>query len=146
MSLSYSSQFAYPVPNYHRSNSVYGQFGQALGPYPQLGGAGYGFPPGAEAGSLAAPNVLEASNGTVALQYGVSMNSPGEAWQFVLPQVKVVDTDKAAELLAYLQTPRSTSRLQTSTYGSVAMDNSGHMSYSNMGGHSASYGRYTRNA
>ena len=144
MSLSYSAQFPYPVPRYHDSNTVYGQSSQALGPYPRLGGAGYGFPPGAEAGSMAAPNVLAASDGTVAFQYGLSLNRPGAEWQFYQPSVKVIDTDKAAELLEYLNTPRSMTRLHTSTLGSVHMDNSGYVSYSNMGGSSPSYGRYTR--
>ena len=144
MSLSYSAQFPYPVPDYRVSNNVYGQYGQALGPYPRLGGAGYGFPPGVEAGSMAAPHLLKAADNTVAFQYGVAINNPGQQWQFVAPEVKVINTDKAAELYEYLQQARSPSRLQTSTYGSVSMDNSGHVSYINMGGHSASYGRYTR--
>lgn len=146
MSLSYSAQFPYPVPHYHQSNSVYGQSSQALGPYPRLGGAGYGFPPGLEAGSMAAPHLLQAADNTVAFQYGISLNMPGQPWQFFQPHVKVIDTDKAAELMEYLNTPRSATRLHTSTLGSVAMDNSGYMTYSNMSNSrsSPSYGRYTR--
>lgn len=146
MSLSYSAQFPYPVPPYHDSNTIYGQSSQALGPYPRLGGAGYGFPPGPEAGSMAAPNVLNAERGTLAFQYGLAVNRPGQEWQFVQPSVKVIDTDKAAELLEYLNTPRSATRLHTSTLGSVSMDNSGYVSYGNMGANrsSPSYGRYTR--
>lgn len=146
MSLSYSAQFPYPVPRYHQSNTVYGQSSQALGPYPRLGGAGYGFPPGVEAGSMAAPNLLQQADNTVAFQYGVSLNMPNQPWQFFQPEVKVIDMNKAEELMEYLHTPRSATRLQTSTLGSVSMDNSGYVSYGNMGNNrsSPSYGRYTR--
>lgn len=150
MSLSYYTTYPYPVPQYADSNTVAGRYTQPLGPYPMLSAAGYGVPNGYHAGTLANPK-LATEQGMVML-HDMAHNKPSQLWNFQDPLTVPMTVEQGQavhDYLAkqeYMHGPKSGSRLHSSTFGSVAVDDSGYVSYSGMNKHIPSYGHYSRTA
>jgi hypothetical protein len=151
MSLSYYTSYPYPVPQYMESNPVAGAFTQPLGPYPALTPAGYGNPKGYEANTLGNP-ALAAQKGMVLL-HDVAPNTASHMWNFANPQTTPMSMEEAQKVQEYLAQKQylsgggnggSKSRMHSSTFGSVSMDDSGYVSYAGMDRHIPSYGHYSR--
>jgi len=148
MSLSYYTSYPYPVPQYAQSNAVMGAFTQPLGPYPQLSAGGYGDPAGYKVGALGNP-ALATQQGMVML-HDMAPNHPAQLWNFQTPLTTPLSLDEAQKMhdylakQSYMQAAKGPSRLHSSTFGNVAMDDSGFVSYAGMNQHIPSYGHYSR--
>jgi hypothetical protein len=125
-----------------------GNYTQPLGPYPMLSAGGYGDPAGYKVGTLGNPT-LATQQGMVML-HDMAANKPSQMWNFQDPltiPVSLEDAQKVHDYMAkqdYLKAPKSASRLHSSTFGNVATDESGYVSYSGMNKHIPSYGHYSR--
>lgn len=149
MSLSYFSSYPYPVPQYAQSNAIYGKYTQPLGPYPQLTAAGYGNPAGLQVGKLGNRN-LATEQGVVML-HDMAPNNPAQLWNFQSPLTVPLTPEEAQKMhdaLAQQQYVKGghggKSRLHSSTFGNVAVDDSGYVSYAGMNTHIPTYGHYSR--
>lgn len=153
MSLSYYSSYPYPVPQYAQSNAIYGNYTQPLGPYPQLTPAGYGNPGGLEVGKLG--NMKLATEQGMVVLHDMAPNTPSQLWNFQSPLTIPVTPEEAQKMHDYLAQQQyvqgqrrdgggAKSRLHSSTFGTVSMDDSGYVSYAGMNRHIPTYGHYSR--